>query len=165
VAVLCQRRSSSLECHLCGQFFVPLKQAVLSPACTSISMSDREYRSHSSRSASQDTTENLYNLALLRRPKKTSFSSGTGRSFRSINGETTHAQSLDRCTFENHQLSYLTTMTDLCLGRLSRSFEYSRSPTRPVWATIRNVDPQQRKQKFYFFKKEQGGMVDRSSSC
>ena len=56
-------------------------------------MSDRQYRSQSSRSASQDTTENLYDLGLLKRPKEPSLSSGTIRSYRSVTGETLHARS------------------------------------------------------------------------
>lgn len=54
-------------------------------------MSGRQHRFHySSRTASQETTENLYDLGLLKRPKAPSVSS-TVHSYRSVDGETTHA--------------------------------------------------------------------------
>lgn len=57
-------------------------------------MSDHQYRIHSRRQKSLDTTENLYDLGLLKRPKEGSLS-GTIESSRSrstTHGKPTHTR-------------------------------------------------------------------------
>jgi hypothetical protein len=102
-------------------------------------MSDRQQRFHySSRTASEETTENLYDLGLLRRPKAPSVSS-TVRSYRSDNGETNESPPVKEYILKAGLI--LTTMADICLGRLARSFDSFKPPTRPFSPTVRDIGP------------------------